>query len=178
MIYNQILVRFGDLTLKGKNQKEFLNREYALVRRKLEGLHVNIINRHDRIYIDLLDEDYKKVINALDHVSGLYSYSLCLHSESTIEDIKKNSLLLLQNEIKKPATFKLEVRRANKKFPLNSMEMTQELSSYILKEMKILHVDVHNPEKVLTCEIREDGTYLYLNAIRGMGGFPVGVTVK
>ena len=178
MIYNQILVRFGDLTLKGKNQKEFLNREYALVRRKLEGLHVNIINRHDRIYIDLLDEDYKKVINALDHVSGLYSYSLCLHSESTIEDIKKNSLLLLQNEIKKPATFKLEVRRANKKFPLNSMEMTQELSSYILKEMKILHVDVHNPEKVLTCEIREDGTYLYLNAIRGMGGFPVGVAGK
>lgn len=178
MIYNQILVRFGDLTLKGKNQKEFLNREYALVRRKLEGLHVNIINRHDRIYIDLLDEDYKKVINALDHVSGLYSYSLCLHSESTIEDIKKNSLLLLQNEIKKPATFKLEVRRANKKFPLNSMEMTQELSSYILKEMKILHVDVHNPEKVLTCEIREDGTYLYLNAIRGIGGFPVGVAGK
>lgn len=85
---------------------------------------------------------------------------------------------MLQNEIKKPATFKLEVRRANKKFPLNSMEMTQELSSYILKEMKILHVDVHNPEKVLTCEIREDGTYLYLNAIRGMGGFPVGVAGK
>ena len=178
MIYNQILVRFGDLTLKGKNQKEFLNREYALVRRKLEGLNVNIINRHDRIYIDLLDEDYKKVINALDHVSGLYSYSLCLHSESNVDDIKKNSLLLLQNEIIKPATFKLEVRRANKKFPLNSMEMTRELSSFLLKEMQILHVDVHNPEKVLTCEIREDGTYLYLNAIRGMGGFPVGVAGK
>ncbi len=178
MIYNQILVRFGDLTLKGRNQKEFLSRVYALVRRKLEGLNVDIINRHDRIYIDLKDEEYKKVINALDHVSGLYSYSLCLKSESTEEEIKKNSVLLLKNEIKEPSTFKLEVRRANKKFPINSQEMTKILSSYILKEMKILNVDVHNPQKLLTCEIREDGTYLYLNAIRGMGGFPVGVAGK
>ncbi len=178
MIYNQILVRFGDLTLKGKNQKEFLSREYALVRRKLEGLNVNIINRHDRIYIDILNEDYKKVISQLDKVSGLYSYSLCVHVDSIIDKIKEKAIELLNEEIKAPTSFKLEVRRANKKFPLNSMEMTKELSSYILKEMKILKVDVHNPNKTLTCEIRDDGTYLYLDAIRGMGGFPVGVAGK
>lgn len=178
MVYNQILVRFGDLTLKGKNKKEFLNRECALVRHKLEGLNVNIINKHDRIYIDLLDEDYKKVINALDKVSGLYSYSLCVRVDSELEEIKKASVELLKEEVKRTVTFKLETRRANKKFELNSMETTKVLSAHILKEMKILTVDVHNPEVILTVEIRDDSTYLYLNAIRGMGGFPVGVAGK
>ena len=178
MLYNQILVRFGDLTLKGKNKKEFLSRECALVRHKLEGLNVNIINRHDRIYIDILDEDYKKVIAALDKVSGLYSYSLCISSESELEAIKETAVNLLKEEIKNPCSFKLEVRRANKKFPLNSMEMTKVLSGHILKEMKILNVDVHNPQKTLTVEIRDDRTYMYLDAIRGMGGFPVGVAGK
>ena len=102
MIYNQILVRFGDLTLKGKNQKEFLSREYALVRRKLEGLNVNIINRHDRIYIDILNEDYKKVISQLDKVSGLYSYSLCVHVDSIIDKLKEKAIELLNEEIKAP----------------------------------------------------------------------------
>lgn len=178
MVYNQILVRFGDLTLKGRNQKEFLRRECALVRHKLEGLNVNIINRHDRIYIDLLDEDYTKVIDALDKVSGLYSYSLCLKSESNMDSIKECAVRLLKEEVKKPVSFKLETRRANKKFPLNSMEVTKELSAHILKEMKILSVDVRNPDVLLTVEIRDDGTFLYLNAIRGMGGFPVGVAGK
>lgn len=178
MIYNQILVRFGDLTLKGRNQKEFLNREYALVRHKLEGLNVNIINRHDRIYIDILDEDYQKIISCLDKVSGLSSYSLCLKCDSTLEVIKEASLNLVKEEVKTHKTFKVETRRANKKFPLNSLEVSKEVSSYVLAGMKILDVDVRNPEVTLNIEIREDATYLYLNAIRGMGGFPVGVAGK
>ncbi len=178
MIYNQILVRFGDLTLKGRNQKEFLNREYALVRHKLEGLNVNIINKHDRIYIDILDEDYKKIINALDKVSGLSSYSLCLKCDSNLDAIKESGYNLVHAEITTPKTFKIETRRANKKFPLNSLEVSKEVSAYILAKMGILEVDVKKPQVTLTIEIREDATYLYLDAIKGMGGFPVGVAGK
>lgn len=178
MIYNQILVRFGDLTLKGKNQKEFLNREYALVKHKLEGLNVTITNRRDRIYIDILEEDHTKIIKALDTVSGLYSYSLCLKIESSMESIKENGLKLIQEEVKTPKTFKVETRRANKKFPLQSPEVSKEVSSHILAKMGILTVDVRHPMVTLNIEIRDDATYLYLDAIRGMGGFPVGVAGK
>lgn len=178
MIYNQILVRFGDLTLKGRNQKEFLNREYALVKHKLEGLNVTITNRRDRIYIDILDEDYHKIIDALDKVSGLYSYSLCLRCESNIDTIKEESYNLVKEEIKTAKTFKVETRRANKKFPMPSLEVSKEVSSYVLGKMGILKVDVKNPEVTLNVEIREDSTYLFLDAHRGMGGFPVGVAGK
>ena len=65
MLYNQILVRFGDLTLKGKNQKLFLNALYKLMAVKMEGLNVEIENQHDRIFIHLLEEDVNKVIERL-----------------------------------------------------------------------------------------------------------------
>lgn len=178
MVYNQILVRFGDLTLKGRNQKEFLSRECALVRHKLEGLNVNIINRHDRIYIDILDEDYHKIIKALDKVSGLHSYSLCLKCESNMDVIKEESYRLVNDEVKEHKTFKVETRRANKGFPLKSLEVSKEVSAYVLAKMKILDVDVRNPQVTLTVEIRDDATYLYLDAIPGMGGYPVGVAGK
>ena len=75
MIYNQILIRLGDLTLKGKNQNVFLRRLYNLVYEKLEGLKVEIEIRHDRIYIHLNNEDVNKVVERINLVSGISSYS-------------------------------------------------------------------------------------------------------
>ncbi len=178
MIYNQILVRYGDLTLKGKNKQEFLNRLYRLVNLKLKGLNVIIRNTHDRIYIDLLDEDYNKVIEGLDMVSGLSSYSLVVRCENNLEDIKNKALELINEEVKKPMTFKTETKRANKKFPLTSQEVTKVVSAHLLVNNKNIKTDVHNPEITLHVEIREDYTYLYINDIKGMGGFPVGVAGK
>ena len=106
MIYNQILVRFGDLTLKGKNQNQFLRRLYNLVHSKLEGLNIEIENQRDRIFIHLLDEDYKKVIDRLNLVSGLYSYSLVVKCSNDLDEIKKNSLELMNEIVKENKTFK------------------------------------------------------------------------
>ena len=71
MLYNQILVRFGDLTLKGKNQNTFLRALYKLIEKKLEGLNVEIENRHDRVYIHLNNEDVNKVIERLNLVISI-----------------------------------------------------------------------------------------------------------
>jgi len=178
MIYNQILVRFGDLTLKGKNQKDFLNRLVRLTHLKLKGLNVKIRNTHDRIYVDLLDEDYKKVIERLDRVSGLYSYSLVVRVENDIDEICQKACELVDEEATKPTRFKVVSKRALKTFPMTSPEMNQVIAARVLKHNQNLKADVHNPEMVLYVELRCDGTYIYTSEIRGLGGFPVGVAGK
>ena len=180
MIYNQILVRFGDLTLKGKNQRDFIQKEMNLIKSKLEGLNVKIIKAHERVYIDLLDEDYKLVLERLDLVSGLSSYSLVLTASKDLEDIKEKTLMLVKEEIKGETTFKVSTRRADKKFPLESLEVSKIVAGYILSDNKFpnLKVEIHNPANELHVEIREEGVFLFLNDIRAMGGYPVGIAGK
>ncbi len=178
MIYDQILVRYGDLTLKGKNQKEFLRSLHKLTRSKLKGLNINIQTTHDRIYIDILDEDYKEIIKRLDRVSGLSSYSLVVKCDNNMNDICEKSLELFKEEIKSFTTFKVETKRANKKFALTSLEATKEISSHLLQNFDLIKTDVHNPEVTLRVEIRQENTYLYLSVIKGLGGFPVSIAGK
>lgn len=180
MIYNQILIRFGDLTLKGKNQRDFLKKEITLINRKLNGLDVDIITAHERVYINLKNEDYKKVIEHLDLVSGLSSYSLVVTASKDVDDIKEKALALVKEEIKGNTSFKVLTRRADKKYPLDSLTVTKAVSGYVLANQGDLNlrVDVHNPENTLHVEIREEGVYLFLSDIRAMGGYPVGVAGK
>ncbi len=180
MIYNQILVRFGDLTLKGKNQRDFLQKEMNLIKSKLSGLDVDIIKAHERVYIDLKNEDYKKVIEHLDLVSGLSSYSLVLTAKKDLNDIKEKALMLVKEEVKGETSFKVSTRRADKRFPLESLEVSKAVAGYILSDNKFpnLHVEIHNPENELHVEIRDEGVFLFLSDIRAMGGYPVGVAGK
>lgn len=178
MIYNQILVRFGDLTLKGKNQNAFLRLLYKLVEEKLEGLNVEIENQHDRIFIHLLDEDYKRVLEKLQLVSGISTCSLVVKCGYELNDIKKTALELMNDVVKTDTTFKVNTKRADKTYPLTSMEITKHVSGYVLANSKNLKVDVHNPEVELNIEVRRGACYLYNDNIRLMGGYPVSIAGK
>lgn len=178
MIYNQILVRFGDLTLKGKNQVYFLKTLYKLMAEKLEGLNVLIENQHDRIFINLLDENVDLVIERLNLVSGISSYSLVVKCTTDLNDIKKTSLELMKEKVNKPTTFKVNTKRANKAYPMTSMEITKHVSGFVLSNHHDLRVDVHNPEIELNIEIRRDACYLFNTEYKALGGYPVGVAGK
>ncbi len=178
MIYNQILVRFGDLTLKGKNEKVFLRALYKLVAVKLEGLNVAIENQYDRIFIHLQDEEHNKVIERLMLVSGISSFSLVVKCSDDIEDIKNTSLELMKELVDNDKTFKVTTKRSNKSYPIQSMEVTRLVAAHVLRNHDKLHVDVHNPEVTLHVEIRKDGCYLYNTDIKALGGYPVGVAGK
>ncbi|MBE6137298.1 MAG: tRNA 4-thiouridine(8) synthase ThiI [Erysipelotrichaceae bacterium] len=178
MLYNQILVRFGDLTLKGKNQKVFLQKLYKLMAVKMEGLNIEIEYQHDRIFIHLLEEDVNKVIDRLNLVSGISSYSLVVKCDNDLNEIKKTSLELMKEVVNKPTTFKVTTKRANKNYPMQSMEVTKHVAGYVLSNHKELRVDVHNPEVTLNIELRRDACYLFNTEIRALGGFPVGVAGK
>ncbi|MDE5715501.1 MAG: tRNA 4-thiouridine(8) synthase ThiI [Anaeroplasmataceae bacterium] len=178
MLYNQILVRFGDLTLKGKNQKEFLHRLYELVAIKMEGLPVVIENTYDRIYIYLNNCEAEEVVNRLQYVSGISSYSLVVKCSNDIQTIKTTALELMKEIALKNTTFKVETKRANKNYPLHSMEVTKAVAGYVLANHSLLHVDVHHPEIKLHIELKGNDCYLYNKEIKAMGGYPVGVAGK
>ncbi len=178
MIYNQILIRLGDLTLKGKNQNVFLRRLYNLVYEKLDGLNIDIEIRHDRIYIHLKDENVDKVVEKINLISGISSYSFVVKCSNDIDDIKKTSLELMKEIVDKETRFKCETRRADKSFPIHSLDLTKDVSGYVLSHNKLLKVDVHNPEVILHIELRNGACYLYNTQFRAMGGFPVGVAGK
>ena len=180
MIYNKILVRYGDLTLKGRNRKIFVQRVVNLVKEKLEGLKTTLEITHDRIYVSINGEDTNEIIKRLSYVSGLSSYSLVVRVDTTtdMQAIKEAAVSLINEQIKGEVKFKIESKRSDKTFPLTSLEISKEVSSYVLKHCKNLHVDVHNPEETLYIELRNKDTYLYLKDIKGMGGFPVGVAGK
>lgn len=178
MMYNQILVRFGDLTLKGRNQKEFLRRLYALMALKMKGLDVKIENTHDRIYIYLNDCPVSEVENRLKYVSGISSYSLVVKCDSNIDVIKKTALELMQEIVTEETTFKVETKRANKNYPIHSMDVTKMVAGYVLSNHEYLKVDVHHPKVTLNVEIKGDSCYLYNQEKKAMGGYPVGVAGK
>ena len=179
MVYNQILVRMGDLTLKGKNQGQFLRRLYNLIDLKLKGLNVVKEYRHDRIFITIGDENLDEIIKRLNYVSGLSSYSLVLKCSNDIEDIKVNSLKLMEEKVgNNEVTFKVDTKRANKEYPMESLEVSKHVSGYVLSHMQNLKVDVHHPEVTLHLELRGDSCYLFNDQIRLLGGFPVGVAGK
>jgi thiamine biosynthesis protein ThiI len=95
-----------------------------------------------------------------------------------MKEIKEVAVNLINEQIKGDVKFKVESKRSDKTFPLTSLEISKEISSYVLKQCQNLHVDVHNPEETLYIELRNKDTYLYLKDIKGMGGFPVGVAGK
>ena len=173
-MYNIILVRYGEMTLKKANYKEFLKAINTNIKRKLKQfLKLQFSNTDYRFYIHLNGEDYLEVIKVLDTISGLASYSPCLKVTSDLEEVAKQSISLIKEENLERKTFKVETKRSNKTYPLTSQEITQKVAGLILKEIK-LEVDVHHPDFVLNIELRNEGTYIYLRNYLGMGGLPAG----
>ena len=158
----------------------FVSRVVNLVKEKLDGLKTTLEITHDRIYVAINGEDTNEIIKRLSYVSGISSYSLVVRVNTTsdMKEIKEAAVNLINEQIKGDVKFKVESKRSDKTFPLTSLEISKEISSYVLKQCHNLHVDVHNPEETLYIELRNKDTYLYLKDIKGMGGFPVGVAGK
>ncbi len=178
-MYERILVRYGDLTLKGKNKRVFLDKVNSLVKEKVNNPRVTYEFKHDRLYILLNGENHQEIINGLNKVSGLSSYSLVTKTTKDIEAIKQKALEVVESEIGSYVIkFKVETKRSDKTYPLESPIITQIIAAHVLKNTELLVVDVHKPELVLHIEVRNEAAFVYCKKLQGMGGFPVGVAGK
>ena len=169
------LAKLGELTLKGSNIQEFENLLKHNVAKCLEGLHCKINLRGGRLYIDCETEVCDKVEFTLNHLIGITGWAKASVCDKTIEDINKTVFELAQKEAEKGCkTFKIDARRADKKFPLNSYQICCEAAGDVESIMK---VDVHNPDTVIYVEVRER-VFVYVDSNIGCRGLPVGSSGK
>lgn len=166
-----VLIKYGELTTKKGNRKFFINTLYQNLKKKLNNLDVKISRDISRMYIEFSDNDLELVLKKLNQVFGIHTYQVAYKIETDSEAIKNLAVAIMEN---KTGTFKVETKRANKNFPIQSIEFSRQLGGLILKNNDKLTVDVHNPDTTLMIEILDRYTYLYTDKYYGLGGYPVG----
>lgn len=178
MEYNHILVRFGELTTKGKNRKSFIRQLFNNTKVKLASYsNLTYTLAYDRLYIMLNGEDVNLVVKDLKQVFGIFSFSIAYKVESNMDAIKAGALEVMES--KEGGTFKVETNRHDKAFPLTSLEISRQVAGYVLtKTTKPWKVDVHEPSMRLRLEVRQHESYIMTDVIQGAGGYPVGVGGK
>lgn len=178
--YDTILLRFGEITTKGKNRNRFEKVAMADIR-SLLLVHPKAVIRKEygRFIIDLNGESAHEVLQAVKHVFGISSLCLVLKVQSELEAIIAGAVDLMQGaSLKEGITFKVNAQRVWKQFPHSSLEMNKLVSKPVLQACTGLKVDVHQPELELKVEIRQNETYLYYEIIEGAGGYPLGTNGK
>ena len=179
MQYDHLLVRYGELTLKGTNRKMFVNQLKDNVKRALiplSGYHVK--GKRDRMYIELSPEaDINEIIQRLSKVYGIKSISPVIKIDKNEEKINQSAIQLSQ-DFEKGSTFKVDVKRVDKSFRLDTYELQRQVGGAILKENNNITVNVKNPDYEIKIEVRMDAIYIYEKVIAGAGGLPVGTGGK
>lgn len=178
MIYDHILIRYGELALKGQNRKFFINKLHANLNYQLKEFeNVKIKKTQGRMFILLNGYDPEPIIEKCQHIFGIHSLSLAIKAENDLQSIQEAALFALTNS-EQVKTFKVSVRRTNKAFPISSQEMNHKVGAFLLKNTDQYKVDVHHPDLEIKIEIREKATYITSSVIQGPGGLPVGTSGK
>ena len=163
-MYNKILIRYGELSLKGKNKMSFVRQ----LQKNLNGIHSLFpVVTFDRMYLDYSEENMEK----LAFVVGISSYSPVIEVKSNYDDFKKCLLTLID---KKTGTFKIKARRSWKKFDKTSKDINIEMGEFVLNNSP-LSVDVRKPKYLIEIEVHEKSTYIFYKKTKAIGGLPVGI---
>ncbi|NLB61613.1 MAG: tRNA 4-thiouridine(8) synthase ThiI [Clostridiales bacterium] len=175
---NLVLVRYGELHLKGLNRPFFERKLVQNIHASLDGIQHRVTRENGRIYVtQISDSDISHAIERLKHVFGLHSVSVAISVKKDWDSIVSACEYVMENELKQDSnkTFKVFAKRADKKFHLNSEHICREMGHQMLVKFPSLKVDVVNPQIKLSIEIREKA-YIYANEIPCAGGLPVGTS--
>ena len=170
---NVLLVRMGEIFLKGDNRNFFIKALVRHIRKAVEGTGCALELTQGRIFLREIN-DMDDVIRRVTRVFGVHSVSPVVECEKDIEAIAAQAVELMQPL---SGTFKCVARRADKRFPMDSMQINEEIGYRVLTACPNLKVDVHKPQHELSIEIREKA-YLYVEKIPAVGGMPVGTNGK
>jgi thiamine biosynthesis protein ThiI len=177
MKYDHILIRYGEMTLKSRNRKMFIDALRKRLNRALEGMDVHIKTTRDRAYIVLGDEDAYAVIDKLKLISGILSVSPVVRIEKTKAAMKETALEFTRG-FDADRTFKIEVKRADKTFPMETHDIQGLIGSHVLENTENLTVNVRQPDYKITAEVRRDAVYMYYDTVQCLGGLPLGTGGK
>lgn len=180
-MYNILIVKYGEIGVKGKNRYLFENKLIKNIKNMLKPLgEYNVYKEYGRIYVDVNDDNYEEVMEEVRKVFGIVGVCPGVKAEKDYDVLKATALKLIEQKIEEGAkTFKVESRRGDKSLPLTSQEMSIDIGGYILSNVKDrIKVDVRNPEVKVRCEYRELNTMVYTDSVPGYGGLPMGTAGK
>lgn len=172
-----ILIKNGELALKGLNRRTFEDMLVKNMRRRLEGIgkfkftvaQSTIVAEPENESVDL-DE----AVERISKIFGIAGFSRAAAVEKDMETILRSAEEYLAPQLLTVRSFKVEAKRSDKKFPLKSPEICRETGGYLLRKFPHLEVDVHNPDIVVTVEVRDSSAYIHGKQLKGAGGMPTG----
>lgn len=171
--YDHILIRYGELALKGKNRKNFVQKLLENVKKALKGFPtLEFEAGFDRMYIYLHEENVQEVCDIVSKIFGISSLSPAIKTKPEIDDIL--AAILQCVDLSTFHTFKIQARRHDKLFNFRSDDINRMAATVILKNSD-WKVDVHHPDVTILIEVRKDAAYIMAKKIAGAGGFPVGI---
>lgn len=171
-----ILIKYGELTTKKANRNLFISKIYENMKVALANYDVKITKNRVRMFIEVSEDKIDEVVNIVKFIFGIHSIVIAYKVKTDISETESTVLEVAQNTNFK--TFKVETDRADKSFPISSMDFSKRIGALVLKNIDAIKVDVHNPEYLLKIEIRSDYTYIYSKEIKALGGYPVGIAGK
>ena len=171
-----ILLKSGEIALKGLNRASFEDKMINNCRRALEGLgQFKFATAQHTTYVSWLGEvQAGKALERLSRVFGIAALCRAYMVSKDYPAIEQAAAEYLADELAAAGTFKVEAKRADKKFPMNSPQICAELGAFLLERFPHLKVDVENPQVLVTVEIRDFGAYIHGRQLPGAGGMPVG----
>ncbi len=175
-----ILLKYGEIALKGLNKPLFERKLLDNIKSRLDRIGKFSVRRaQSTVYVEPLDEsaDMQQALKILEKVFGIVNICPVVKCEKNMESIARTAIECVNELSPSGKSFKVEAKREDKKFPLNSPQIARELGGMILDGVEGLCVDVHNPDIMVNVEIRGEA-YVYTSKIKGAGGMPVGTNGK
>ena len=173
ILYDHVVVRYGELSTKGKNRKEFTRQLTNNIRKRLKDFPSLTYNTlHDGLFIKLNGENYDEIKKALKNIFGYSYFSGAIRVSKDMDELKKVTLELAKNHNAK--TFKIATKRHDKSFALRSDEINRAVAGNILHNTSLL-VDVHEPDLMIYISVDRDFIYVMDEKVRGGGGYPTGI---
>ena len=176
-MYNILIVKYGEIGVKGKNRYIFENKLIKNIKNILKPIGTfDVYKEYGRIYVNLEDYDYEEVVEEVKKVFGIVGVCPAVRAEKDYKKLKELALNMLGEKIEQGyKSFKVESRRGDKDFELTSQEMSLDIGGYLLSQVKDrIKVDVRNPEVKIKCELRQNHVMVYSDTIPGYGGLPIG----
>ncbi|MEN3245662.1 tRNA uracil 4-sulfurtransferase ThiI [Fructilactobacillus sanfranciscensis] len=177
MKYSEIMVRYGELSTKGKNRRDFIRQLGKNVRDVLTEFEgIKVLAQRDRLHVILNGNDATPVMDAIGKVFGIETYSpvVRLSKDATLEDIQKTALEMINEQYEEGQTFKITTKRQNKDYPLNTYGVDNGVGGYVLDNIEGINVQMKQPDIDLRVDVRLTGIYLSSLTIQGALGLPVG----
>lgn len=176
-----VLVKFGEMVLKGLNKKTFEDMLKKNIKRRLRGLgRFELTTAQSTTYITPLDDecDLAEVVERVGKIFGIAALCRACVCKKDFGDISDKAVEYLGGILGEASTFKVNAKRSDKAFPMKSPEICAELGGILLEKFPNLTVDVKNPQITVTVEVRDTNAYVHAENIKGAGGLPVGSSGK